>query len=101
MTKVIYINWNDHVVIASAEDKEQWVNDWIDDNGLIYDFNEWLESYHDIIEIYQMTAEEKAELPTRYEEYFKNEKDIYRRKAEERFKKNFEEIGIEVSGYAG
>lgn len=100
MTKVIYVDWDNCVIVATAEDKEQWIEDWIDNNCLIYGFDEWLESYHDIIEIYQMTAKEKAELPTRYEEYFKNEKDLYRRKAEERFKKRFEEIGIEVSGYA-
>ena len=100
MTKCIYVDWNQRVIVATEKDKEQWIEDWINDYGLIYDFAEWLMSYHDIIEIYQMTAEEKAELPTRYEEYFKNEKDLCRRKAEERFKKEFEEIGIEVSGYA-
>lgn len=101
MTKSIYVDWDNRIIVASAEDKEQWTEDWIAQHGLIYNFEEWLESYHDIIELYLMTAEEKAELPKRYEEYLKNAKDIYRRKAEERFKKKFEEIGIEVSGYAG
>lgn len=100
MTKCIYVDWNNRIVVASAEDKEQWIEDWINDYGLIYDFNEWLECYHDIIELYNMTEEEKAELPSRYKTYVDNEKDICRRKAEVEFNKRFEEIGIEVNGYA-
>lgn len=101
MTKCIYVDWNKRVVVASAEDKEQWINDWIDEYGLIYDFNEWLENYHEIVELYHMTAEEKAELPSRYKKYVEHSRDVYGRKAEMAFKDRFEEIGIEVKGYAG
>lgn len=100
MTKSIYVDWKNQVIVATATDKEYWINDWITNNGLIYDFEEWLEAYHDIVELYDMTAEEKAELPSRYKTYVYNSRDIYRRKAEMAFKDRFEEIGIEVSGYA-
>ena len=100
MTKSIYVDWDNCVIVATAKDKEQWIEDWINTYGLIYDFEEWLESYHDIVEIYSMTAEEKAELPSRYKTYVYNSREIYTKKAEMAFKDRFEEIGIEVSGYA-
>lgn len=100
MTKCIYVDWKNQVIVATATDKEYWINDWITNHGLIYDFAEWLDAYHDIVELYDMTAEEKAELPSRYKTYVYNSRDIYRRKAEVEFNKRFEEIGIEVSGYA-
>ena len=100
MTKSIYVDWKNQVIVATATDKEHWIEDWINDYGLIYDFAEWLESYHDIVEIYNMTEEEKAELPSRYKEYVYNSREIYTKKAEVEFKHRFEEIGIEVSGYA-
>lgn len=100
MTKSIYVDWKNQVIVATSTDKEYWINDWITNHGLIYDFAEWLEAYHDIIELYDMTAEEKAELPSRYKTYVYNSRDIYRRKAEVEFKHRFEEIGIEVNGYA-
>ena len=100
MTKVIYVNWNNRVVVATAKDKEQWVNDWIDDYDPPYNFEEWLENCHDIVEIYEMTAEKKAKLPLRYEEYRKEARELSSKKAEREFSKRFEEIGIEVSGYA-
>lgn len=100
MTKIIYIDWDNCVIVATAKDKEQWIEDWIDTYGCIYDFDEWLEEYHSVIEIYDMTADEKAELPIRYERYVADCREIYGRKAEAEFNRRFEEIGIEVSGYA-
>lgn len=100
MTKCIYVDWKNQVIVATAKDKELWIEDWINEYGCIYDFGEWLESYHDIVEIYNMTEEEKAELPSRYKTYVYNSREIYGRKAEIVFKDRFEEIGIEVSGYA-
>ena len=101
MTKCIYVDWKNRVIVATVKDKEQWIEQWIDEDCLIYDFDEWLISYYDIIEIYNMTAEEKAELPCRYENYLHQSRDVYGKKAEAEFKHRFEEIGIEVSGYAG
>ena len=99
MTKSIYVDWKNQVIVATATDKEHWIEDWIAEYGLIYDFAEWLEAYHDIVELYDMTAEEKAELPSRYKTYVYNSREIYTKKAEMAFKDRFEEIGIEVGGY--
>lgn len=100
MTKIIYINWDTHEIVHNAKEKEQWIDGWVEANDLIYDFDEWLISYYDIIEVYHMTTEEKAELPTRYEEYRKHTKELHCENAEREFDKWFEEIGIEVNGYA-
>lgn len=100
MTKVIYINWEDRVIVATPKDKEYWINDWIDNYEPPYNFEDWLESFHDILEIYGMTAEEKAQLPAQHKEYQKEARRLSAKKAEKEFSKRFEEIGIEVSGYA-
>lgn len=100
MTKVIYVDWRSRIIVATAKDKEQWINDWIDDYDPPYNFEEWLENYHEVIEIYEMTAEEKAQLPAQYEEYRKEARERSSKRAEREFLVRFEEIGIEVSGYA-
>lgn len=94
MTKVIYVDWRNRIIVASEEDKEQWVDDWIESNYYLYDFTEWLEAYYEVITLYNMTAEEKAKLPAEYEEYLKNEKRLYREKAEIAFKNDFEAFVI-------
>ena len=100
MTKSIYVDWENQVIVATATDKEYWINDWIDEHACLYSFGDWLEEYHGAVEIYDMTSEEKAELPLRYEQYLHHSRDVYGRKAEMAFKDRFEEIGIEVGGYA-
>lgn len=94
MTKVIYVDWRNRIIVASEEDKEQWVDDWIESNYYLYNFAEWLEAHYEPITLYNMTAEEKAKLPAEYEEYLKNEKRLYREKAEKAFKEDFEAFVI-------
>lgn len=99
MTKIIYVDWRSQRIIANKKEKEEWINEWIDDYYPIYNFGEWLENYYEVNEVYNMTAEQKEELPKRYEEYVKYEKEETHRKAEKEFNKDFEAIGIEVTGY--
>lgn len=100
MTKIIYINWENREIVTNAKEKEQWVDGWINESAFLYSFDEWLEAYHEVSEVYYMTAEEKAKLPMCYDEYLKSEREYYARKAEKVFNENFDEIGIEVNGYA-
>ena len=94
MTKVIYVDWRNRIIIANPEEKEQWADEWIEANYSLYDFAEWLEAYYEVITLYNMTTEEKAKLPAEYEEYLKNEKSRYREKAEKTFKNDFEAFVI-------
>ena len=100
MTKIIYINWDTHEIVTNTEEKEQWIDAWICDNCFLYGFSGWLDAYYEVIEIYHMTAAEKAQLSVYYEEYLKSEKENYADKAEKVFNEDFDEIGIEVNGYA-
>lgn len=99
MTKIIYINWINREIITNTEEKEQWIDEWINNQYSIYSFEEWLRAYYDSVEIYNMTTEEKATLTLQYAEYLKTTKDHYHVKAEKEFWENFEEIGIEVNKY--
>jgi vacuolar-type H+-ATPase subunit H len=100
MTKIIYINWENREIVTNAKEKERWVDKWIDDNAFSCSFEEWLQDYHNATEIYYMTAEEKAKLPMHYDEYLKDNREYYARKAEKVFSEEFKEIGIEVNRYA-
>lgn len=90
MTKVIYISWVDRIIIANEEEKEEWLDDWIEESYYGYTFEEWLAEFYEPITLYNMTAEAKAKLPAEYEEYIENRKKLYREKAEKAFKNDFE-----------
>lgn len=94
MTKVIYVDWRNRIIVASEEDKEQWVNDWIESNYYIRDFDEWLNEYYEAVELYNMTAEEKAKLPAQHVEYVESRKSLFREEAEKKFKEDFEAFVI-------
>lgn len=100
MTKIIYVDWENHKIVTNAKEKAEWIDGWIDDNAFTYDFDEWLQEYYNVAEIYHMSAEEKAKLPMHYDEYLKDNREYYARKAEKVFKEDFDEIGIDVNGYA-
>lgn len=102
MTKVIYINWYDRQIIPNEKEKRFWLDEWIEEHYYTHSFKEWLEARYEATEIYNMTAEEKAELPTLYEKYLKDINKLSYAEAEGSFRDNFEaiEIEIEVGGYA-
>lgn len=89
---MVYINQDNQTVISNEEEKEQWLNNWVEVHGYIYDFDEWLTEYYNAKDIYYMTEKEKENLPLQYEECLKNEKAMYFKKANKIFKGNFEEI---------
>lgn len=86
-------------MITNEEEKKLWLDEWVEENYYIYSFKEWLKEHYETTEIYDMTAEEKAELPMLYEKYLKHTREDSYTKAEKEFWDNFEAIGIEVNEY--